>query len=127
MRYGTIHHKPCDGLPDVADESVDVIDGSPPYNIRQLRPQRGKEHNVVYSQYVDALPAEQYVAQQIDIINHCMRVLKPHGSMFYVHKARAVKGSLVDPLSWILSADCRLYQKVVWDRGSTHITPASKC
>lgn len=45
-----------------------------------------------------------------------MRVLKPHGSLFYNHKDIIVNGVIVPP-KWVY--DFKIHQQIIWNRGSS--------
>jgi modification methylase len=100
---------------------VDVVITSPPYNRSQRTPQRGKKFNLVgYGEFDDRLPQDVYEQKQIAVLNTCARVIKPTGSIFYVHQPRSFQGRLIHPLRWILRSDCDIYQEIIWNRRSTH-------
>ncbi|MBA3530865.1 MAG: site-specific DNA-methyltransferase [Ardenticatenales bacterium] len=91
-------------LATLPDESVQLVITSPPYNI-------GKE-------YEDALDIEQYKAQQRAIIEECIRVLKPEGSICWQVGNYVNKGEII-PLD-ILLYDCfknkglKLRNRIIW-------------
>jgi site-specific DNA-methyltransferase (adenine-specific) len=58
-------------LATLADESVDLVVTSPPYNI-----------GIVYRSYADRLPRDAYLAWMQDIANDLHRVLKRDGAIF---------------------------------------------
>lgn len=121
----------CDvmeGLKQLDDESIDLIITSPPYNKNGFNRGNRKSysgdmwsHVIVYGGdvNVDNMPEDDYEQWQIDIINECMRVLKPNGSMFYNHKNRVKKNKLSSPLSWIEKSNAICRQQIVWDRASS--------
>lgn len=59
---------------------------------------------------------EAYERWQRDILDECMRCLKPSGSIFYNHKDIIYKGLIVPP-KWVY--DYPLRQQIIWDRGSS--------
>lgn len=121
MKLDYIHHQPCGGLSEIPDDSIDVNVTSPPYNISQSKKQRNRLHNMTgYDGFDDAVPEDEYQRQQIELLNACCRVLKPAGSMFYIHKPRHVDGVEISPHVWINRSDCVLYQTIIWNRKSTH-------
>ena len=64
----TLYHGDCmEFLQAMPDESVQLVVTSPPYNI-------GKE-------YEDVLDIEVYKTQQRKVIEQCIRILKPEGSI----------------------------------------------
>lgn len=68
-------------LKAVPDGSVDLVVSSPPYNI-------GKE-------YEARKHLEDYLAEQREILESCVRVLKPTGSIFWQVGSFSYKGTLV--------------------------------
>lgn len=64
----TLYHGDCmEFLQTIPDGSVQLVVTSPPYNI-------GKK-------YEDVLDIEVYKAQQREVIEECVRVLKPEGNI----------------------------------------------
>jgi modification methylase len=108
-----------------ADNSIDTILFSPPYNKKGFRngvrtsTKLWNKANIDYSIYDDNLPEADYQQWQIDIVNECHRLIKPTGSIFYQHKIRnwARKGS--HPVEWLSKTNAQFYQEIVWHRKST--------
>lgn len=104
---------------------IDTIIFSPPYNKKGLREgirtceNIWKGSNVDYAVYDDNMPELEYQQWQIDIVNECLRLIKPTGSIFYQHKIRnwARKGS--HPMSWLSKTSAQFYQEIVWHRRAT--------
>jgi len=97
-------------LPTLAENSVDLIITSPPYNL-------GNKHhtgNKYHKSYNDDLPEEQYQKQQIQFLNECFRILKEHGSIIYNHKNRIKNGIQITPYQWILKSNFIIKQEIVW-------------
>lgn len=94
-------------LQTIPDESVQLVVTSPPYNI-------GKE-------YEDVLDIEVYKAQQRQVIEQCIRVLKPEGSICWEVENYVDDGEII-PLD-ILLYDCfkenglQLRNRIVWRFG----------
>lgn len=108
-------------LKDIEDNSVDCIVTSPPYN--KGGTSNGKHDNhgiwtkhIHYDTYDDNLSEEEYEDWQISIINECVRVLKPSGSLFYNHKVRRW-GSQAHFPNWVFNTNGKFYQMIIWDRG----------
>jgi site-specific DNA-methyltransferase (adenine-specific) len=107
------------------DHSIDVIVTSPPYNLTGFRGmklvRRGvwDSDGITYNKFNDDLPETEYQQQQIEIINECLRLLKPAGSLFYNHKIRMWNRQASHPMSWILRSNAILHQEIIWDRGNT--------
>lgn len=121
-----LHQQDClEWLSQQADNTVDTILFSPPYNKKGLRggaktcENIWRGSNIDYATYDDNLPEEEYQAWQIAIVNECHRVIKPTGSIFYQHKIRnwARKGS--HPMEWLSKTSAQFYQEIVWHRKST--------
>ena len=104
---------------------------SPPYNIRNSsgnglkNGSGGKWPNAKllegYDNHDDALPHEEYVAQQRKILTETMRILKPTGAIFYNHKWR-IQGLLQDRADIVDGFPVR--QIVIWQRaGGINFNP----
>ena len=74
-------------LPTLADNSVDLIITSPPYNLGNNHHTGNKQHRA----YDDNLPEIKYQEQQLQFLNECFKVLKEDGSLIYNHKNRIKK------------------------------------
>jgi modification methylase len=69
--------------------------------------------------YDDNMNEDDYRQWQCDLLNEINRVLKPDGSLFYNHKDRRYRKCDNPPEEFILRSDLKLYQTIIWDRGST--------
>ena len=101
----TLHHGDCiEFLQSIPDESVQLVVTSPPYNI-------GKEYEAV-------LDLDTYVAQQRCVVEECVRVLKPNGSICW-EVGNYVDNGEIMPLD-VLLYDCfrgnglKLRNRIVW-------------
>ena len=94
---------------------VDLSITSPPYN-KQEKNNGGLVKRVVYDDYRDTLPEEEYQAQQVETLNAIYRVTKEGGSMFYNHKIRWEKGEMFHPMDWLRQTDWLVKQEIIWDR-----------
>lgn len=96
-----------DFLETIPDESIQLVVTSPPYNI-------GKEYEV-------SLDIDTYRAQQKEVIEQCIRVLKPEGSICWQVGNYVDRGEII-PLD-ILLYDCfksngmKLRNRIVWQFG----------
>jgi adenine-specific DNA-methyltransferase len=83
MRYlDRIHHGDCSELlGDLPSESVDLIVSSPPYNL-------GKE-------YEARRALDQYLDHQTRVLEECVRVLRPTGSIYWQVGAFSDSGTLI--------------------------------
>jgi adenine-specific DNA-methyltransferase len=104
----TLYHGDClEFLSMIPDETVQLVVTSPPYNI-------GKE-------YESVLDIEVYKAQQRQVIEECIRILKPEGSICWQVGNYVNNGEII-PLD-ILLYDCfkenglRLRNRIVWHFG----------
>lgn len=104
----TLYHGNClDFLATVPDESVQLVVTSPPYNL-------GKE-------YEEVVDIKKYKAEQQEIIDACVRILRPEGSICWEVGNYVDRGEIV-PLD-ILLYDCfaanglKLRNRIVWRFG----------
>jgi modification methylase len=113
------------GLKGVADNTIDVIFTSPPYNLKNSTGngmKNGKggkwEGNALevgaYDNYDDNMPRNLYVKWQREVIAECFRVLKPTGVLYYHHKFR-VQGGLMQGHDEILDG-FNVRQMIIWYR-----------
>lgn len=108
----------------MADESVDLVVTSPPYNLKNstgngMKDGRGgKWANAAlqkgYSHYDDNMPHEEYVAWQRACLSEMFRVLKNDGAIFYNHKWRVQDGLLQDRQDIVSGFPVR--QIIIWRR-----------
>lgn len=101
---------------------VDLIVTSPPYNnwrnkrVQKKREDYWKRTVIQYDEYDDKMTDEEYEQQQIKVINECIRILKPSGTLCYNHKDMIYNFECKSPLQWIMKSDAKLRQTVIWDR-----------
>lgn len=126
MTYNVIYNE--DNLVTLSrmpDESVDLIVTSPPYNKGFYANKNAKStkvwgtldgRKIAYDACTDDMLPEEYEAWQKKIIEECIRVLKPSGSLFYNHKDVIYKGLIVPP-KWVY--DFKVRQQIIWDRQSS--------
>lgn len=100
-------------LKNLADNSVDLIITSPPYNLGKTH-HTGNNRFKSYTNYDDNMPENEYQQWQIQVLNECYRVLKDNGSMFYNHKNRIRGGVQITPYEWILKSKFIIKQELVW-------------
>jgi DNA modification methylase len=114
-------------------KNVRLIITSPPYNIGSagkredgMRGQGKFDHKSFsgINSYEDNLPETYYQEQQKEFLLWALDRLKPNGVIAYVHKNRHKDRRLISPYEWILplveQERLKIYEEVVWDRGSTH-------
>lgn len=97
-------------MKNIADNSVDLIITSPPYNLGNYHHTGSKRVNA----YFDDLPEQEYQQQQIKVLNECYRVLKDTGSTMYNHKNRIKKGVQISPYEWLFKTQFIVKQEIVW-------------
>ena len=101
MELNKIYCEDClETLARLEDNSIDLVVTSPPYNKNAYATDKGGDKSwsalrgrqIPYDKYNDAMPPQEYEAWQKKVISECLRVLKPHGSLFYNHKDILVGG-----------------------------------
>jgi modification methylase len=124
------HADCCEFLATLADESIDLVLTSPPYNIGSKAPrndgrrQRGlfdpKSYGGIRG-YDDNLPEGEYQSRQVKALILMTRKLKPDGVIAYNHKLRRRNKEIIDPKDWLRRVGKLVVaDEIVWDRGSTH-------
>jgi len=114
-------------LPQLDDESVDLIITSPPYNKgywsdnQTLRITNGvdfytKSRRIRYGDFNDCIDPQEYERQQRELIKQCLRVLKPSGSFFYNHTDILHHHQTIHP-KYVY--DFPLKQTIIWNRLNT--------
>lgn len=107
------------GLKKLPSDSVQCVITSPPYNKLGLRKGVPYAYPIIYDNYDDNLDEDEYRRWQCELLNEINRVLKPNGSLFYNHKDRRYAHQDHPPEAFVLKSNLRLYQTIIWDRGST--------
>lgn len=114
MELNKIYNEDClSGMKQLADNSVDLIITSPPYNLGKTH-HTGNNRFKSYTEYNDDMPEELYQQWQLDVLKECYRILKDDGSMWYNHKNRIKEGAQITPYEWLLKSDFVIKQEVVW-------------
>lgn len=124
MEYNIIYNEDClKTMAKFNNDTFDCIVTSPPYNKRSANRKPHKSDTwsngnsaIKYSHFSDDMPEEEYQQWQINIINECLRILKPSGSFFYNHKNRTINKGVISPYEWILRSNAILKEEIVWDR-----------
>jgi site-specific DNA-methyltransferase (adenine-specific) len=119
-------------LPTIPSGSVDAVVTSPPYNLgaapnaanrnNARRGDQGSGHRWEwggYASFADALPEEEYQAEQVAILTELYRVCVDGASVFYVHKDRTWKGRSISPRTWLEKVPFLIRQQITWDRGGS--------
>lgn len=102
-------------LKSLPDEIVDVGVTSPPYN-KQEKNKGWLVKNVLYSDYKDKLPEDEYQNNQVEVLNEIYRITKPGGAFFYNHKTRWENGQMFHPIDWLRKTKWVIRQEIIWDR-----------
>tara|TARA_S200002703_G_scaffold66000_1_gene57089 strand:- start:252 stop:995 length:744 start_codon:yes stop_codon:yes gene_type:complete len=126
MNVNNIYNEDClETMSSIEDSTVDLIVTSPPYN-KNLRSKKltnseqrtsaSSFRSIDYDEYGDDMPHQDYVDWQKKIIEECLRILKPTGSLFYNHKDILHKHNTLHPTYlW----DYPVKQLLIWDRKNT--------
>lgn len=123
-----IEHDDCMAvLPAIADDSVDIVVTSPPYNMGLVPGGNGRgmyrpgasnkagRFRDGYGQHDDAMAQDVYDEWQRAVLAECWRVARL--GVFYNHRPRVEHGVLRLPLSMDFGG-IPLRQIIVWDRGT---------
>ena len=102
-------------LKKVPSGVLDLAITSPPYN-KQEKNKGWLVNKVVYSEFKDKLPEDEYQANQVAVLNEIYRITKTGGSFFYNHKIRWVDGDMLHPMDWLRRTDWVIKQEIIWDR-----------
>lgn len=113
METNKIYNEDClKTLRRMKENSIDLIVMSPPTNSvwykQMMSDDRGKGNK--------GMNPKKYEERQKEILDECIRVLKPHGSIYYNHKDIIYRTRLIHP-TWIY--DYPLRQIIVWDKANT--------
>jgi site-specific DNA-methyltransferase (adenine-specific) len=104
-------------LKTLPSDSVDLGITSPPYN---KQGQGGPiVKSVVYDEFDDILPEDEYQKQQVEVLDELWRIIKPGGSFFYNHRCRWENGIMMHPMEWLLKTKWNVKQEIIWNRKIT--------
>mgnify|MGYP002521923069 CR=1 FL=1 len=110
-------------LKSLSDSCVNTIVTSPPYNKGYWSRNRNinngfhtKSRCIEYENFNDCMEPEAYEAWQRAILDECLRVLKPDGSLFYNHIDILCEHNTIHP-SFVY--DYPIKQIIIWNRGNT--------
>ena len=122
MERNRIYNMDCvEGLRKLPDNSVDLIVTSPPYNKGFYNKHKwskwdfcgAKTRVIDYGVFDDNMPPEDYEKWQREVLDECVRVIKPAGSIFYNHKDILFELNCIHP-KWVY--DYPLKEVIVWNR-----------
>lgn len=103
-------------LLDDFDCCIDCTITSPPYNKKEKKNSGKITNAVIYDNYCDSLPENEYQEKQIELLNKIYSVTKIGGHCFYNHKVRYDDGEAISPFEWLNETDWSIRQEIVWDR-----------
>jgi modification methylase len=122
-KINTIYCENClNTMAKMPDNIIDLIVTSPNYNnwrnkrVQAKRADYWKRTRIDYDVCTDKQTDEEYMNEQIKIINEMIRVLKPTGTICYNHKDKIFNFEVLSPLSWILKTNAKYRQRITWDR-----------
>lgn len=124
IELNKIHNEDCfTTMSKIEDNSIDLIITSPPYNKGYWSSNRNinngfktKSRRIEYGDFNDNLKPDEYEKNQINVINECLRILKPTGSLFYNHIDILNKHQTIHP-KWVYHFP--LKQIIIWNRKGT--------
>ena len=125
IELNKIYNEDClETMRRMADNSVDLIVTSPPYNnghahrdnVRRKKNGGRDWRQKNYDCYADNKTQAEYEDWQREVISECLRILKPSGNLFYNHKDILKNGCIVAP-TWVYQF--KVHQQIVWNRKSS--------
>ena len=135
MEINRIYNEDClKTMKRMEDNSVNCIVTSPPYNKGYWSKNRNmkngfssikhpksytnptKSRRIEYGDFKDNLKPEIYENQQREVINECLRILKPDGSLFYNHIDILHEHNTIHP-HYIYNFPVK--QIIIWNRKNT--------
>ncbi len=131
----TLHRGDClEVMKTLPSGSIDLVFTSPPYNLgvstggglkgaKTSGKWKKAELADGYASHDDAMPYDEYVQWQKDMLSECWRLLSDTGAIYYQHKPRVQAGLLQTPLDYNPGLPVR--QIVIWKRaGGINFTPS---
>ena len=124
MELNKIYNEDClTMMKKIPNNYLDCIVTSPPYNKGYWSKNRNlnngfktKSRRIDYEVFDDILEPEIYEKQQRDVINECLRILKPNGSFFYNHIDILHEHNTIHP-KYVY--DFPIKQIIIWNRKNT--------
>lgn len=105
---------------------ADAVVTSPPYNqsVNNFKPSGMQKESPAFvnrmaGSYKDDKDEGIYQKEQMAMLELIKLHLNNHASIFYNHKIRYRKKSVVSPFEWLSKTSLRLRQEIIWDRGSS--------
>ena len=106
-------------LKQLIDEGVkvDLVITSPPYNLGMTE-KSGGDLKVVYNEYTDDMPYDEYIPWQINILNMCWELLSDKGLIYYNHKDRRWDGGtkFFTPKAVFCNSKINMAETIIWNR-----------
>lgn len=119
MTLDKIYCEDClETLSKIDDDSIDLVITSPPYNKGYWSKNEHFHHKkkIEYDGFNDCLSPEEYEKWQRTILDECIRVIKPTGSIWYNHIDILRKCLTIHP-TYVY--DYPLLQTIIWNRNTT--------
>lgn len=111
LKLNHIYNEDClDTMERIPDGMINLAITSPPYNLGNSHHTGNKRHNP----YDDDLPEDDYMKQQIEVLERLYDKTSDDGSLIYNHKNRLKKGASITPYSWLLQTRWIVKQELVW-------------
>ena len=122
IELNKIYNEDClTTLSKIEDDTIDIIITSPPYNKGYYSTAtKGKadvwNKTIDYGEFGDCMTPDDYVNWQKKVLDECVRVIKPNGSIWYNHMDILAKNRCIHPTYvW----EYPVKQMIIWDRGKT--------
>lgn len=109
-------------MASIPSESVAVTVTSPPYNMGFTNPpekagHKPGRHKGGYDDFRDAVPRNEYIGYHRAMLTEIMRVLKPDGLLWYVHRRQSVSAPDGQPfLPDALLDGFPVRSEIIWDK-----------
>src|SRR3989344_6601094 len=100
MEINKVYCKSSENMPEVGDETVELVVTSPPYNIGVKYGNKHQNGRVIATKgvkYEDVLSEEEYIKLLDKVFTECKRVLKKNGSIWVNIKNRYKDGVVIPP------------------------------
>lgn len=112
VEVNRIYNEDClEWMKNVADESIDLVVTSPPYNFGGFS-RNGRERR--YDTYSDDMPIDEYKAWIGRVLTECARILKKGGSIYWNHKGMFREHTYFPPFFVVDLCPIQLYQHIIW-------------
>jgi len=121
IQTNVIHTGDClQSLSVIPSNSIDLTVTSPPYNLGGKTGNMGKwSRDIVYDDYQDNRPVDEYISWQREILSELWRVTKETGAIYYNHKPR-IQNGIVDTRLNLIPPHIPIRQIIIWNRPKGH-------